>query len=309
MVRRSDEIDVQHHAATWPDRFLCGDPRLMEASVAQPEGNGQPTSTLTGSVSIDGEPVKKGTLQFMPEGGGRRFPATAEIVDGKYTATDVPRGGGASAVQHRQGNRRNGHQHQPAVPESREHRPAKASRGSRFKWLGRYQGLPPSPRNERGRLSHGIHNRNVMTGCLFFDLIVFPSELSSASFLVFSERLAMSRSPRPRGFTLIELLVVIAIIAILIALLLPAVQQAREAARRSQCKNSLKQLSLAMHNYHDNFNQLPPAAIVWVGDPTAEPNTGRGPTGRWYDDHGWWGMVLPYVDQAPVYNRLISACG
>jgi prepilin-type N-terminal cleavage/methylation domain-containing protein len=68
-------------------------------------------------------------------------------------------------------------------------------------------------------------------------------------------------SPK-RGFTLIELLVVIAIIAILIALLLPAVQQAREAARRSQCKNNMKQLGLALHNYHDTFLRFPPGMVV-----------------------------------------------
>lgn len=91
-----------------------------------------------------------------------------------------------------------------------------------------------------------------------------------------------------RGFTLIELLVVIAIIAVLIALLLPAVQQAREAARRSQCKNNLKQLVLAMHNYHEAFNQFPNNY-----DQQARP---RG-------SFSWICMILPYIDQAPLYSK------
>jgi len=80
------------------------------------------------------------------------------------------------------------------------------------------------------------------------------------------------KRPQRKGFTLIELLVVIAIIAILIALLLPAVQQAREAARRSTCKNNMKQLGLALHNYHDSHKILPPGDInaggyecAWLG--------------------------------------------
>lgn len=102
---------------------------------------------------------------------------------------------------------------------------------------------------------------------------------------------------RRKGFTLIELLVVIAIIAVLIALLLPAVQQAREAARRAQCKNNLKQIGLALHNYHDNFNSLPPA---WVG---VEAATGR----AWVDGVNGWGWaskILPQLDQAPLYNQI-----
>ncbi|SFH83207.1 DUF1559 domain-containing protein [Planctomicrobium piriforme] len=97
-----------------------------------------------------------------------------------------------------------------------------------------------------------------------------------------------------RGFTLIELLVVIAIIAILIALLLPAVQQAREAARRSQCKNNLKQLGLAMHNYHDVFNRFPPGYVDMT----------TGSTTSTYGSWAWSAMLLPYLDQAPVYNLL-----
>jgi len=102
-----------------------------------------------------------------------------------------------------------------------------------------------------------------------------------------------ARSHRPQsGFTLIELLVVIAIIAILVALLLPAVQQAREAARRSQCKNNLKQIGVALHNYHDTHGVLPPAST---------------PSSRFSTDRATWSwavMILPNIDQAPLYDQL-----
>jgi len=97
-----------------------------------------------------------------------------------------------------------------------------------------------------------------------------------------------------RGFTLIELLVVIAIIAVLVALLLPAVQQAREAARRSSCKNNLKQLGLAFHNYHDTYNLFPPYATAG----------GVGLNQDVIRNWPWSVYLLPYLDQTPLYNQL-----
>ena len=107
----------------------------------------------------------------------------------------------------------------------------------------------------------------------------------------------MSKKVR-KAFTLIELLVVIAIIAVLIALLLPAVQQAREAARRTECKNKLKQIGLAMHNYHDTFLMFPTCGNRYdPNPPTWTAGTARG----WR--HSQWVSLLPYVDQAPLYSR------
>ncbi len=106
---------------------------------------------------------------------------------------------------------------------------------------------------------------------------------------------------RLNGFTLIELLVVIAIIATLVAILLPAVQQAREAARRSSCKNNLKQLGLAMHNYHDTHGGFPPGLID--GDFNVPnftvPGTG-GQDGGW----SWQALILPFLEQGVIYDQL-----
>jgi prepilin-type N-terminal cleavage/methylation domain-containing protein len=104
-----------------------------------------------------------------------------------------------------------------------------------------------------------------------------------------------------RGFTLVELLVVIAIIGILIALLLPAVQAAREAARRTQCVNNMKQIGLALHNYHDTYKTFPVSAI-W-GTPNVPANqmaTGQPVAFH----HTWVTMILPFMEQQPLYDTV-----
>jgi len=106
-----------------------------------------------------------------------------------------------------------------------------------------------------------------------------------------------SRPQRPRAFTLIELLVVIAIIAVLIALLLPAVQAAREAARRSQCTNNLKQIGLSLHNYHSSMGAFP------IGN-TLSPQDYVSPAANYSSWSGWsaQSLTLGYMEQQPLYN-------
>lgn len=100
------------------------------------------------------------------------------------------------------------------------------------------------------------------------------------------------RKSRAPGFTLVELLVVIAIIGILVALMLPAVQAAREAARRMQCSNNLKQLGIAMHNYHDTYKLLPPGFMVL--------NEQKQINGGW----AWAVFLMPFIEQSPLQDKL-----
>jgi prepilin-type N-terminal cleavage/methylation domain-containing protein len=110
-----------------------------------------------------------------------------------------------------------------------------------------------------------------------------------------------SRTSHRKGFTLVELLVVIAIIGVLVALLLPAIQAAREAARRSQCTNNLRQLSLAHLNYESTKKGLVPLAKFWTNAAyQAGYPAGVDKPGGWYDDHGWYIPLMPFIEQAQL---------
>lgn len=103
------------------------------------------------------------------------------------------------------------------------------------------------------------------------------------------------RTTRRTGMTLVEVIVAIIIVALLLAVLIPSIQSARESARRTQCKNNLKQLGLALHNYHDTFNTFPPGYVLGENSP--------------YLGWGWGVMITPYLDSSPYYGQVLGLLG
>jgi len=128
--------------------------------------------------------------------------------------------------------------------------------------------------------------------------VIQEFEIVAISYFFIYSEVNMKRLSIKRGFTLIELLVVIAIIAILIALLLPAVQQAREASRRSACKNNMKQLGLALHNYNETHGVLPPGCINGAGSAALGNQVATNGL-----NHTGFTLLLPFIDQGPLYNK------
>jgi prepilin-type N-terminal cleavage/methylation domain-containing protein/prepilin-type processing-associated H-X9-DG protein len=118
------------------------------------------------------------------------------------------------------------------------------------------------------------------------------------SFYLDTERFIMKHRSARSGFTLIELLVVIAIIGVLVGMLLPAVQMIRESANRSSCTNNLKQIGLALHNYHDLYKRFPPGYIDGNTNPRSTPDNDVGP--GW----GWASFLLPFMEQQNAYRQI-----
>jgi prepilin-type N-terminal cleavage/methylation domain-containing protein len=112
----------------------------------------------------------------------------------------------------------------------------------------------------------------------------------------------------PFGFTLVELLVVIAIIGVLIALLLPAVQAAREAARRMQCTNHQKQVGIAVHNFHEVFDALPPTMIYGCSDGNHAPPDSTHDH-QLYGRLSFWGLIYPFVERQSLYDKVMEGNG